>query len=76
MAIETSAGVRDPRAVVAVLGLALLVGAHLGERRVVGGGVALDRDLRGHAAHRVKAALVAGLDAVERVRAHEGDWSS
>ncbi len=44
-------GVRDPGAVMAVAGLALLVGDHLVERPLVGLGVALDRDLRRHAAH-------------------------
>jgi hypothetical protein len=47
------AGVGDPGAVVAVACLALLVGAHLGERLVVGLRVVLDRDLRRHAAHGV-----------------------
>ena len=53
---------RDPGAVVAALHLAQLVGAHLRERLVVLGGVVLDRDLRGHAAHRVHAAAMARLD--------------
>ena len=61
-AIGHEAGVRDPRAVVAVVHLAELVGAHLRERRLVRRRVVLDRDLRGHAAHRVHAAAVAGLD--------------
>ena len=61
-AIGTSAGMRDPRAVVAVAHFAQLVGAHLGERGVVGGRIVLDRNLRRHAAHRVDAAAVAGLD--------------
>ena len=60
-AIGTSAGMRDPGAVVAGAHLAQLVGAHLVERRVVGGRVVLDRDLRGHAAHGVGAAAMAGL---------------
>ena len=41
VAIGTSAGVRDPGAVVAVLHLAQLVGAHLLERLLVGGRVVL-----------------------------------
>ena len=53
---------RDPGAVVAVAGLALLVGAHLGEGGLVGRRIVLDRDLRRHAAHRERAAAVAGLD--------------
>ena len=62
---------RDPRAVVAVVHLAALVGDHLRERRVVGCGVALDRDLRGHAAHRVRAPAMTGLDEKLRVRPQE-----
>src|SRR5215203_4825417 len=67
------AGVGDPGAVVAVLGLALLVFPHLvvGELRplgVVGAG-----DLGRHPPHGVRAALVAGLYGQERVGAHERD---
>ena len=54
--------VRDPGAVVAGGDLALFVRAHFRHRGVVGLGVAADRDLRGHAAHRVRAAAVAGVD--------------
>ena len=61
----------DPGAVVAVAGLALLVGADLGERRLVGFGVALDRDLRRHAAHGEGAAAVAGLDEQQRIGVEE-----
>ena len=53
---------RDPGAVVAVGGLALLVGAHRGDRLLVGDRIALDGDERGHAAHGADAAAVAGLD--------------
>ena len=49
------AGVRDPGAVVAVGGFALLVGADLGEGALVGFGVGLDGDEGGHAAHGVDA---------------------
>ena len=56
------ARVRDPGAVVAVVHLALLVGAHLRERSLVRRGVVLDRDLRRHPAHRVDVPAVAGLD--------------
>jgi NO-binding membrane sensor protein with MHYT domain/signal transduction histidine kinase len=42
---------RDPGAVMAVAGLALLVGLDLGEGGLVGGRIVLDRDLRRHAAH-------------------------
>ncbi len=51
--------------------LALLVGADLGESRLVGGGIALDRDLRRHAAHREGAAAVAGLHQQGGVGAEE-----
>ena len=63
--------VRDPRAVMAVGGLALLVGAHLGEGGLVGGRVVLHRDLRRHAAHRECAAAVAGLDQQQRIGGEE-----
>ena len=61
----------DPGAVVAVAGLALLVGAHLGEGGLVGARVALDRDLRRHAAHGEGAAAVAGLDQQQRIGVQE-----
>ena len=61
----------DPGAVMAVARLALLVGAHLGEGRLVRGLVALDRDLRRHAAHGEGAAAVAGLDEQERIGVEE-----
>ena len=67
--------VRDPGAVVAGGDLAQLVGADLGQCGVVGIHVrrvaAADRDLRGHAAHGVGAALVAGLDQQFGIRAQE-----
>ena len=61
---------RDPRAVVAVAHFAQLVGADLVERSLVRRRVVLDRNLRRHAAHRVRAAPVTGLDRELRVRAH------
>jgi hypothetical protein len=69
--IGTSAGVRDPGAVAAVGHFAQLVLAHLLQRRLVRGRIVLDRDLRGHAAHRRRAAPVAGLHQQQRVAAHE-----
>src|SRR5450759_5452597 len=50
---------------------ALLVGPHLLERRLVCEPVALDRNLRGHAAHRKCAATMAGLNAKKGITAHE-----
>ena len=67
--------VRDPGAIEAGGHLAQLVGADLGHRGVVGGDAgritAADRDLRRHAAHRVRAAPVAGLDQQLGVGAQE-----
>ncbi|CAH1668847.1 hypothetical protein CHELA40_13198 [Chelatococcus asaccharovorans] len=63
---------RHPCAVVTVAGLALLVGAHLGEGGLVGGRIVLHRDLRRHAAHGEGAAAVAGLDQEQRIGAQEG----
>ena len=51
--------------------LAQLVGAHPLHRKGVGLVVALDRDLRGHAAHRMRTAAVAGLDQQFRVGLQE-----
>ena len=53
---------RHPGAVVARPHLAQLVCAHLLERRLVRRRIVLDRNLRRHAAHRVDAAAMAGLD--------------
>ncbi len=64
--------VRDPGAVVAVGRLALLVGPDPREGGLVGGGVALDRDLGRHTAHGEGAAAVAGLDQLQRIGAQEG----
>ena len=64
-------GVRDPGAVEAGLGLALLVLAHGGDRALVRLGVLARRDQRRHPAHRERAARVAGLDQQLGVRAHE-----
>ena len=66
-------GVRDPGAVEAVVGLAGLVLAHLGQRLLGRLGVLARGDLRRHAAHRVGAAGVAGLDQQLGVGAHERD---
>ena len=63
--------VRDPGAVVAVAGFAFLVGAHACERARVRIGIVLDRDLRGHAPHRERAAAMAALDHELRVGAQE-----
>src|SRR5215218_4699800 len=65
--------VGDPGTVVAVLRLALLVLSHLvvGELRPFG--VIAAWDLGRHPPHRVRAALVAGLDGEKRVSAHERD---
>ena len=69
-----------PGSVVAVLDLAQLVRADLVEGGPAGVGVVLDRDLRGHAPHRVRAAPVAGLHEQLRVGAQErllhGDLAS
>ena len=63
---------RDPGAVEAVAGLALLVRAHLRRaRRSFDLGVAAVRDERGHAADRVRAAPVAGPHEQLGVRPHE-----
>src|SRR5579875_1245658 len=64
-------GMRHPGAVVAVGGLALLVGAHALERLGIRLRVAPVRDLRGHAAHRKGAAAMARPDEQQRVRAQE-----
>jgi len=63
--------VRDPGAVVTGPDLAQLVLPHLLECRFICGRVVLDRDLRGHAAHRVGAAPMAGLDQEVDVRLEE-----
>ena len=65
-------GVGDPGAVEAVGDLALLVLAHAGHGDGVDVGVAAAGDEGRHAADRVGAALVAGLDQQLRVGAHEG----
>ena len=62
---------RDPGAVVAGAGLALLVGADLGQGGGVGGRIVFDRDLRGHAAHGIGAVVVADVDDMRHVRAEE-----
>ena len=64
---------RDPGSVEAAAGLALLVLAHLGERRFVHLWIAAAGDEGGHPAHRVRAAPVARLDEELRVRPHERD---
>ncbi len=65
-------GMGDPGAVMAVGGFAFLVGADLVEGRLVRRLVAFDRNLRGHAAHREGAALVAGLYQQQRIGIEEG----
>ena len=66
-------GMRDPGAVEAVAGLALLVVAHLRQRLLVHLRVAPGRDERRHPADRMRAAPVAGLHEQLRVGAHERD---
>ncbi len=61
----------NPSAVVAVFYFALLVGTNFGQRGVVGRGIILDRDLRRHPAHRMRAAAVAGVDQPQRIRREE-----
>jgi hypothetical protein len=53
-------------------GFTLLVGPHSRQSRFVRGGVARNRNLRRHAAHRVRAALVAGVDQQFGVGLEEG----
>ena len=55
----------------AITGLALLVGQHLGQRRCIGLRVVLDGDLRRHAPHRVRPAAMATADHIQAVRPHE-----
>src|SRR5580700_8847415 len=52
------AGVRDPRAIVSRLYLAQLVETHLLERRLIGDGIILDGNLRGHSAHGMNPAAM------------------
>src|ERR671912_1679565 len=66
-------GVGDPGPVVAVLRLALLILAHLVVGELSPLGVIAAWDLGRHPPHRVRAALVAGLDGKQRVGAHERD---
>ena len=61
----------DPGAVVAVGGLALLVGADTGHGLLIGNGVGLDGDERRHAPHRGDVAAMAGLDAELGIAAHK-----
>jgi hypothetical protein len=63
--------VGDPRAVEALARLALLVGAHRGDRALVGGGIRPRRDERRHPAHGERAAAVARGDEQVRVGGHE-----
>ena len=53
---------RNPRPVVSITGLALLVCLHLGDCFLVGYRVGLDGDKRRHAAHGVHVAFVTRLD--------------
>ena len=63
---------RDPGAVVTGAHFADLVRPYLGQRRLVGDGIVLDRNLRRHAAHGMGAALMTGLDEQPHVRAQYG----
>src|SRR5207253_11328099 len=58
---------RHPRPVMAVVGFALLVGPHLGERVLVRLWIILHRDLRGHSTHSKNVPAVTRLDAEERI---------
>src|SRR5271170_2021534 len=64
-------GMGDPGAVMAIAGLALLVRADLRKRGLVRRRIALDRNLRGHAAHRERAATMAGLDQQQGISLEE-----
>ena len=66
------ARMRDPGAVVAVGGFAVLVFAHFWQCGFVRGGIGLDGDKRGHAAHGERAALWQTLMQARRIGAHEG----
>ena len=63
----------DPGAVEPGPGLTPLVVADAGEGALVGRGVAAAGYQRGHAAHRVRAAAVAGADQQLGVGPHERD---
>src|SRR5436309_6778106 len=62
---------RDPGAVMPIGCFATLILADLLQRLFVRDGIALNRDVSSHAAHGKSAALMAGLDARERVGPHE-----
>ncbi len=64
-------GVRHPRSVEALAGLALLVVTHLREGDLVDLGIASARDERRHPTDRERAALVAGRDEQLGVRIHQ-----
>ena len=51
-----------PGAIVAIRHFSQFVGAHLRQRFLVTSRIALDRDLRGHSAHRVHATAMARVD--------------
>ena len=65
------AGMRHPRAVVAVVCFSLLIGAHFGKSFFVRLWVVFDRNLRGHSAHRESGSPMARLNAEQGVRMHE-----
>ena len=65
------ARMRHPGAVVAGFDLAQLVGADLVQRLLIGHRIVLDGHLRGHAAHGVNLAAMAGLDQQLRIRLQE-----
>ena len=54
----------------AVLGLTDFILTHLFKRPVIFSGVVFDGDLRGHAAHGMRTAAVAGLDDKQRIGVH------
>ncbi len=75
LSYRDQAGVGDPGAIVAGADFAEFILAHAVERALIGFRIVLDGDLRGHAAHGVNAAAVAGLDeelhiALEEVALH------
>ena len=61
----------NPGSIAAIGHFTQLVGANLLERSFVGRGIILDRDLRGHSAHRRGAAAMARLHEEQRVGPHE-----
>ena len=60
-----------PGTITAVGHFTQLVGAYFFHRRFIGCRIILDRDLCGHAAHRKRLTLMAGLHEREGIRAQE-----